>query len=127
MPLDSRREYFNPIEWLTARGADCSHITFDPSLRPLDAEYRIIRGCTHDGTVMFTEELIAKTLVRLVTRETYFRDTEPADWSKVRDIRYTVGLARRAVVLGKVNLPCGRFPGQRERIAVPVRCEYVTE
>jgi hypothetical protein len=122
--VESERRYFNPIDWLAARGVDCSHITFDPTVTP---EYRIIRGSTHDGTFMFTDELYGRALGPLANRSSFYKGTEP-DWSKVESVRYTVGLARHATVYGKVMLPCSTtqpYPGQRERLTIPVRCEYV--
>lgn len=122
--MKSERAYFNPIDWLVARGADCSHITFDPSVK---AEYRIVRGTTHDGTQLFTEEVIGRALGPLANRSSFYKGTEP-DWEKVVGIRYTVGLARHATVYGEVLLPVSathRYPGLRERITVAVRCEYV--
>lgn len=137
-PLASHRERFNPLEYLASREftvsrgdvnemrrlrpEELAHIRFDPEIVP---EYRIIRGTRHDGTMLFTEELIGNALMPLVNRESYYRRTKPADWSTVRDIRYVVGLARLATAYGTVDLPVGRYPGQRERITIPVRCEYV--
>lgn len=122
--MQTSRHFFNPIAWLENRGVNCSHITFDPALKP---EYRIIRGTTHDGTLLFTEEVIGKALAPLANRSSFYKHTEP-DWEMVKEVRYTVGLARLATVFGQVMLPCSAtqtYPGQRERITVPVRCEYV--
>lgn len=116
------REYVNPIKMLEDWGFRFphDHITVDPDVEP---EYRIYsRKTTHDGTLIFTLEALIDAMTRLVEKRTYYKPSEP-DWSRVRDIRYTIGLARLATVFGLVDLPCGRFPGQRERITIPVRCE----
>lgn len=124
MPLKSTREYFNPTEWVRQQGFvyGFDHITFDPKLVP---EYRVIRGSAHDGTLLFTNELIYAALTPLVLMQSYYKDTEPRDWTTVDMLRYTVGFARRAVVYGKVKVPVGCIYGQRERVCIPVRCEYV--
>jgi hypothetical protein len=117
--MKSSREYFNPIEWLQSQGVECGHITFDPTVVP---QYRIRRGSAHDGTLVFTYENIWRALEPLVTRTSYYKLTEPPSEPGV--VRYTVGRARLAAVYGMVDLPVGRYPGQRERVTVPVRCDY---
>lgn len=122
MTLSSARTRWNPIDWLQSRGVECPHITFDPNVVP---EYRIVRGSRHDGTLVFTYETIARVLAPLVEQHSYFRPTYPADSSRIVSIRYTVGHLRIATVHGKVEIAGGCYPGCRERVTLPVRCEYV--
>lgn len=44
-----------PLDQLI-RGWPCDHITYDPKMRKGD--YSIIRGSTHDGTLLFTRSRI---------------------------------------------------------------------
>lgn len=124
--MKSFRQYINPVAWLADLGVDCSHITYDPTLTPRSCEYRIRRGSTHDGTLAFTLDLIKEALRPIALKSSFYQTTEPADWSAIADVRYTVGPLRLAAVFGDVDLPVGRYPGQRERVSLPVRCEYVT-
>ncbi len=95
-------------------------IRFDPRL---DYQYRIIRTQAHDGTLIFTRELIAKAMLPLFHRASYFKPMgEPlADQERI----YTIGNVRLARVYGMVDVPAGRIQGVRESIVIPVRCEYV--
>ena len=123
------RDRINPMEFIAKSwpNADVSHITFDPAMRASDRDYWVLREGKHDGTMMFTWETIARAIGALVNRETYFKGKDPADWSKVRGIRYRIGMARYLRVHGMVDLPCGRYPGQVERIRIPVQCEFILE
>jgi len=40
-------------------------------------------------------------------------------------MRYVVGPMLLSTVFGVVDLKCGRYPGQRERVRIPVICEVV--
>lgn len=135
MAHGSSRRWFNPLEWLTRyceakeipdAGVALAHIIYDPTLAAPD--FRIIRGQVHDGLVAYTDQLIGSTLLALVRREPYPAQRPPDDWDRVADMHYTVGMARLATVFGMVELPCSttqRYPGQHERLTIPVRCTYV--
>ena len=112
------RHRINPIDWMRARGWPVDHITYDPKMRKGD--YSIIRGSTHDGTLLFTQELIEEALVHLAAKASFHKPRE-AEFNAAKDVRYVVGPMRMATVFGRVNLPAGRYPGQRERVRIPVR------
>jgi hypothetical protein len=109
-----QRDRIDPVAWLQKHGVDTSHITYDPKMRR--GEYSIIRGSAHDGTYCFTLELIGKTLVHVADKSSYCKSK---GWQPNQ--RYVVGPLRLATVFGTVNLPCGRFPGERQRTRMPVR------
>lgn len=95
------------------------HITFDANVEP---QYYIVRQTTHDGTCMFSTEMFQDAMGPLLGGYSYYKPMGiPPDGC---DVVYTVGEARHVSVFGKVNLPCGRYPGMRERIRIPVKCEY---
>lgn len=116
------RERTNPVDELCRLGWPADHVTFDPTLKR--GSYYIRRASTHDGTMAFTEELIGKAL-ETVASQTSYCTRDQIDFSRVLGIRYRVGWMRRAVVSGTVDLPCGRYPGQRESVRMWVVPEYI--
>ncbi len=117
-----RYEKINPLAWLAQfRGFRASprHVTFDPDVKP---QYRIIRTCAHDGTLLFMRELIESALVEPIMYScSYYKPEPPPEGAR---IHYTLGWMRLISVYGIVNLPAGRYPGERQRVIVPVRCEF---
>jgi hypothetical protein len=117
------RHRIDPVMWMRKLGWPTDHITYDPKLRK--GEYQIVRGSTHDGTLLFTHELLGKALEPLADKSSYYKPREAeftADtWHKVR---YVVGPLKLATVFGEVSLPCSdtmKYPGQRERVRIAVR------
>lgn len=96
-------------------------ITYDPTLKP---QYRIIRQQSHDGTQMFTSQMLAQAMEPLLCGTSYYKP-EPPEAGMVP--RYTVGKIKLAIAYGRVKLPAGEYPGQRERITIPVRVEWVRQ
>ena len=77
---------------------------------------------------MFTIEMLQKALLPLLNKTTFFNGNEPEDWAKVKDIKYTIGKMRHATVFGMIYLKCSKnlkYAGQKERVRIPVKCEYV--
>lgn len=111
----------NPVEWLAKRhGFSCGHISFDPNV---SHQYRVIRQSAHDGTLLFTHELIDRCLIDpVVNAGSCFKPDPPREG--VKRIHYTVGWLKLLSVYGTVNLPIGRYPGMRQRAILPVRCEH---
>lgn len=95
------------------------HIVVDPKVK---YQYRIIRHCDHDGTLLFSHDLIVKAMENLLCRTSYYR-RDPIPEGMVP--RYTIGRIRIAAVFGMVDLKCGRYPGMRESVIIPVRVEHV--
>jgi hypothetical protein len=93
-------------------------IKYDPKVKP---QYRIIRQQSHDGTQFFTNELFYTAMDPLFQRTSYFTPEPPKEG--MRPI-YTIGVIRLVTVHGMVDVPAGRFPGQRERLVIPVRVEW---
>jgi hypothetical protein len=116
------RHKLNPVEQLQRLGWDHEHVTFDPTLKR--GAYYILRESKHDGTVIFSEELLAKALMLITSQDSYWKGDEPY-WPTLKGIRYRVGWMKVAIVYGMVDLPIGRYPGQRESIRMWVVPEYV--
>jgi hypothetical protein len=123
-----KRYRHNPLDWLRKRGWPSEHITFDPKLKASECEYEIVRGSTHDGTMIFSYELLDNALINLAEKSSYYKPriaefTEDT-WQKVR---YTVGPLKVAIAFGDVSLPCSKehkYPGQRERVRIAVKMDF---
>lgn len=108
------------MRFIGAKWSGEPHIFFDPNLKP---QYRIRRASSHDGTLIFSAELMQKALMPLLNLSSYYRPMgEPPQGMQPR---YTIGRIKRFSVYGRVNLPIGVYPGERECVVIPVRCDYV--
>lgn len=118
-------EKINPIEYLSRSfsfgDAPRAHITYDPNVEP---QYRIIRGSSHDGTLLFTYENIDRALEPLINMQSYFVPEKP-DPACVSGLEYTIGDIEIQSEYGQVDLPAGRFPGVKETVTIPVRCRHI--
>lgn len=121
-----RREKINPLEFIKANWPDfdCSHITYDANFKRSSREYWIVRGGGHDGTQLFTWEMLRDAVAPLMLQQSCLKSKIP-DAEAGRGMRYVVGPMLLATVFGMVDLKCGRYPGQRERVRIPVICEVV--
>ena len=127
---DFKKELHNPMELIKEwwPDADISHITYDSNMKSDERDYWRIEQSGSDGTVAFTIEMLQKALIPLLNKTTFSKITAPEDWGKVKDIKYTIGNIRHATVFGMIYLQCSKtnkYPGQRERVRIPVKCEYV--
>ncbi len=112
----------NPTEYLEkVHGITVSHITYNPDIIK---EYDIIRGSSHDGTLIFTYENINRCLESLLNKESFFKPTEP-NWDAVADIKYEVGDIEVVSEFKKADIPHGYAPCVHETVKIPVRCEYI--
>jgi hypothetical protein len=92
-------------------------ITTNPNLTKFNgAEYDIVRGSKHDGTAIFTKELLFSTIQNVING-TSICIGRPTD----NILGYEVGLISLATVYGTIDLPSGRHFGERQRARLPVR------
>jgi hypothetical protein len=116
------REIYNPMDILKKYFKnEPEHIKYNPDLK---GDYEIIRQCQHDGTAIFTIELMGEVLKNLVNKESFYKPVPP-DFEKIKDIKYEVGPLRIATVFGNVELPAGCYPGEKQRARIAVKCEYI--
>ena len=108
------------MRFIGAEWTGAPHIVFDPHMKP---QYRIRRGSHHDGTLLFSVELMHEALIPLFDMGSYYKPMGPPSAGMMP--RYTIGRIKRFSVYGLVDLPVGRYPGERERVVIPVRCDYV--
>lgn len=118
------KQKHNPIELIKQwwPNADISHIEYDPDMKASDRQYWRVEQSGGDGTLLFTIEMLQKALLPLINKTTSYKPTIPCTPC---DIKYKIGDMRHVIVFGIVELRCGKYPGQRERVRIPVRCEYI--
>lgn len=93
------------------------HITYDPKL--FKGEFNIVRGSTHDGTLIFTHENIQRVLLPVVNGTCFMKGKEPTPGAKIKDVHYTIGPMRYAATFAPTKM--------RERIRMAVIGEYIYE
>jgi len=100
-----------------------SHIKTNKKLsRVNDAQFDIIRQSSHDGTIMFTSELLCGSIENLINKQSFYKDD---NMKEVIDIEYEIGLISLSTVFGEVDLPAGRCFGQKQRVRIPVKCKLI--
>ena len=95
-------------------------IKYDPDLKP---QYRIIRQHSHDGLLMYTRQLLSDAMGPLLDQTSFFKSEPPADGMTPI---YTIGKIRLVTVFGRVKFHAGEYPGQRERVTIPVSVKWVS-
>ena len=94
-------------------------ITVDKSLnRRNEGEYQIVRGHTHDGTLIFTKQLIGEVIENLIHKSSYHIPN-------IREVvGYTVSDISLASVFGRYNINGTIMHGERQRARITVKCKY---
>ena len=93
-----------------------------------DRDYWRIEQSGGDGTLIFTIKILQKALLPLLNKTTYYNQTPKADLDRAVDIKYKIGDMWHSTVSGMIYLKCSKghkYPGQKERVRIPVKCEYV--
>jgi hypothetical protein len=98
------------------------HIVFD---QLVEKQYEVIRKSTHDGTLIFTKQVLDEALGALIHKKTYHIPSAPADKSTVKDLNYVIGEVELKSEFGMVDLPVGRIFGQTDTVTIPVKCIYI--
>ena len=123
--IEWRRELLNPVKIIEDWFGYCpDHIRYEKGLK---GDYQIIRQSKHDGTYVFSLELLGEVLNPIIKMESSCKGT---NLDNVTRINYTVGDIWHSTVFGYVYLPCSKtqkYPGQLERMRMSVKCEYVRE
>ena len=128
MEQNTKTIYFNPLEMINDffEKPTLNHITFNKETNN-DYEYKIIRESKHDGTIMFTCNLIEEALRPLVFKTTCYKKTMPseAELKLIKDIKYTIGEIELKRAFGEVMIYGHKRFGQTDVISIPVKCEYI--
>lgn len=117
---DWTREKIDPIKLMESFGFPHDHVTYDLTLRKGD--YSIIRQQIHDGTMIFTHDLLRQIVGPVAFKRSFWKNQEKEFDSAAGRVKYVVGPVKLSTVFGKVDLPIGHYPGQRERARMAVRC-----
>lgn len=121
-----KKDKLNPLDVLnSAFKTEVGHIEFDPSITMRNKQYHISRQQSHDGTMMFTYEMLRKMMEGLVMQGSYCTRDLPNESRTVVGIKYKVGFLRMFTVYGLVDINGRKLPGQRERFRLPVVAEFV--
>ena len=114
------RQYENPIEHIYNLWGNINidHITYDPKL--YKSKYYIIKQHAHDGTFLFTRDLIQAILHPIISKRSYYK-TDKID--NIKNIKYTIGSLKVIKCYGNIWLPISlehTYPGLKERMILPV-------
>lgn len=125
-----RREIHNPKDLIAKLwpDADSSHITYDENFNNIDRDYWVRREAGHDGTSFFTIEMFERAFIELMNKHAFAAKRPPDPSKQLVDIKYTVGPMKHATVFGQIKLKCSetnKYPGQKERVKMAVKVEYV--
>jgi hypothetical protein len=116
---NTRLEYLNPVDVLKSLDRTLpEHTTVNPLLSKLNgAQYEIIRSSTHDGTLIFEKELLLAVLFPVIYKLSFWIHEKIAE-------KYEIGLIRlETTYYDIVDLPCGKFPGEKQLATMPVKCK----
>ena len=93
---------------------------FDSNLNENNADFTIKRKSTHDGTLIFQHELFCNILDSIELETIKF--LKPSEESKVLLEKIILGdIDLQSEFPGKVDLPIGRYPGQIDKMSLPVK------
>lgn len=122
--MDFKKECFTIDEVCKIHGIETpKHITVNKKLSRLnEGQFDIVRQFSHDGTLMFTKELLGKAIENLVNKTAYYKGD---NMDGVTDIEYEIGLISLVTVFGVVDLPAGRYLGEKQRVRIPVKCKLI--
>lgn len=116
-----KRNKLNPIDIMKSYNIAADHIEYIPMMK---GDYEIRRSCSHDGTMVFNNNLVIEIL-NLILNKTSFCKKDKVDWKNLKDVRYKIGDLKMISKYKYVDLPVGRVPGEETRVILPVKCEYI--
>jgi hypothetical protein len=134
----------SPMECIRILGIDCNDIEL--SLRQefengknrnidiiyqedeIDPDYCIFREATHDGTLLFTLQLMGEIFAPLINGEAYCMGNKPDDYTEENvanyNVRYTINDLVWYVDYGIKHINDMVCAGETEVMALPVKVEY---
>ena len=102
------------------------HIKYDSNVNE-EYDYRLIRSSTHDGTMLFTMQLLGEVLEPIVLQKTYcakhFSPEEAEE--KIKGIKYTIGDIFIENDFGVKDINGVKIHGQTETATLHVKCDYI--
>lgn len=86
-----------------------------------DGEFKIIRGSSHDGTLLFTIENVQKALLPLVNMECFYNKNPIKEETK--SLKYKVGKLK---IDSDYSSKAFSWPCVDEIVSIPVICYHVS-
>jgi hypothetical protein len=114
-------QLFSMLNWHWVEGAH-KHIIYNPHLVP---QYRIIRQQAHDGTSIFTWEMVQKAMWVLASQNSFYGPDGPPP--EGFHMEYEVGTTKLFSMFGTVDINGNKMWGQRQRLIIPVRSKFVED
>jgi hypothetical protein len=93
-----------------------------------EPEYFIVRFSTHDGTMIFVQQLYKQALYEILSGSTFNRDTAPTDYIKnymSYDLKYTIGKTYFFNDFGIKNINGNKMQGEDNVLIIPCKIEYI--
>lgn len=124
-----KRTFINPMRFISNRmglegEAVIEHITYNPNLTKRNgAQFERRLYQRHDGTMIFTAQLISELLAPVLNMQSCPKEHE-ARMDMVR-VEYEIGDIRLATVFhieDGIEINGNKMPGQREKATMPVKC-----
>lgn len=125
-----KKQKHNPIGlaqklWPEIKESHLIHIELDEKLKPHHGQFDIVRQSGHDGTLLFTLQMLQDVLINPINMQSHFKGDD-IDFDKLKSITYKVGMIYHSTVFGRIKLKSGGVHyGQVERARMPVICEYI--
>ncbi|WP_079709808.1 hypothetical protein [Paraliobacillus ryukyuensis] len=126
----SKIDIINPMEYISSilessgygSGLEVGHIEYDKSTNK-EFHHQIIKESTHDGTILFTANLIGEALLPLINKHLYFKDSiSEEELMSLKDVNYVIGDIELESEYG-VKASFGT--GVKDTISIPVKVEYI--
>lgn len=101
------------------------HMKYDPKVVDDPNAVKLTASCSHDGTLAFTQELIAKAMSNIITMSQIDGNNPPDKNKKLKGIHYVLADISVTSVYETVKLKAGNYPGQTDTVTVPMLIEYI--
>ena len=103
---------------------DLTHISYDKNMKFKDCDARYVRRCGHDGTLLFSQEMLEKLLINILNSKIHYKNN---DLYKTHKVEYVLSDISNAAVFTKIKTGAGMIDGMRESASVMIKINYVKE
>lgn len=108
------------MEFIGAEFISDPYIIYNPEIKH---QYRVRAAIAHDGTMLFSVDVMKKAFKRLFFKESYYLPMgEPAD---DEDVIYHIGKIRNFGIYKPIKCVGGFISGIKECVSIPVSVEYI--
>ena len=100
------------------------HIAYDQSVNE-EFQYKIIRTITHDGTLIFTYDLLLKIFEEILNKKTQYKPSlENINLDDIEDIHYTIGDVYYESIYD-VKAKGKNFPMMETTLTIPIKSTLI--